>query len=245
MYVSDRPIPELVADLRGLGDVDELIDSTTLVVETTGGVYTPGGTFDISEQVRRYRRLTEQALADGYTGLRVAADATAMVATRQARRQFVRYELAVDQLMARVPMSAMCAYDKTVLGSGAGDLCAVHPSDDAPIELAPAFRLCFGTDGLRLSGEIDLFNAELFQLALDAATRCTEDDVRIDTAEVRFIDARGIVTLAEVRRTLVADGRDLRLTRASSAVRRVAEVLGLHALLGASAPDASISKDAK
>ena len=211
-----------------------------MVVETTCALYERGGTFYTSHQIIRYRRLTEQALADGYTGLRVAADATAMAATPEARRRFVEFELAVDQLMAGLPMSAMCAYDMTVLGASAGGLCAVHPRDDAPVAVAPAFRLCFGPDGLRLSGEIDLINSELFELALDAATLCTEGDIGIDTSGLMFIDARGIVRLAEVRRNLVADGRNLRLTRASSAVRRVAEVLALDALL-----DAPTSKEAQ
>ena len=240
LYVSDRPTCELIADFHGLGDVGELIDTTALVVVTTGELYAPGGTFDTREQIDRYRRLTEQALADGYTGLRVAADASAMAATPQARCRFMRYELAVDQLMAVLPMSAMCAYDITVLGASAGDLCAVHPRDDAPVELSPAFRLCFGTDGLHLSGEIDLVNGELFGLALEAATSCTEGDTGIDTSEVTFIDARGIVRLDEMRRDLIANGRDLRLTRASSAVRRVAEVLEFHDLL-----DTSTSKEAQ
>jgi anti-anti-sigma factor len=231
VYVGNRSIPELAAELSGLGGVDELVESSTLLLESTKGLYAPGGAFDADEQVARYARLTKQAVLDGYTGLRVAADATAMAMTPSARREFVHYELAVGQLMAQAPLSAMCSYDLDVLGAGAGDLCAVHPHDDAPATISPGFRLCFGRDGLVLSGEIDLSNTELFEHALRAALACAGDRVLIDTAELTFIDVHGIRNLAETREELSLAGRDLLLTSPSSSVRRVAQLLDIEALL--------------
>lgn len=227
LYVAERDEAALAADLSPLGDVDDLVASGSIVLLSAHGLYEPGGTFDGAEQVTRYRELTGQAVADGFSGLRVAADATAFAITHAARRHFVRYELAVDRLMSQAPMSALCAYDVTRIGAAAGELCAVHPEDDAPPELSPGFRLCFGSEGLRLSGELDLRNTELLETALSSAVACSDERVVIETSGLAFIDVRSMATLDRLRRELRTTGRDLVLTGAPPLLRRWASLLEL------------------
>jgi anti-anti-sigma factor len=233
LYVGDRSVTDLVEDLTPLGDVDRLVAEGTLRIESTLALYEPDGTFDIAAQIARYRGLTEQALDDGYVGLRVAAVATAIAATTDARRQLIRYELAVDRYIANSAMSAMCAYDRAVLGTHAGHLCAVHPRHEAPPDVDPGFRLSFAEHGLRLEGEVDIVNAGLFALALDAAFQCADRNLRLDLRSLAFIDISGMVTLAELQRRLRKHSRRLELTNAPAIVRRCAELLGLDPLIHA------------
>lgn len=60
------------------------------------GMYSPAEQVDPVAQVRAYAQATQQALADGYTGPRVAADVTSLVGTAPARAAFARYEHLID-----------------------------------------------------------------------------------------------------------------------------------------------------
>lgn len=238
LYLADRAPADLAADLAPLADVDRLLARGALAIQSTSEVYAHAP-FEAATQVAHFRALGQAALDDGYTGLRVAADVTALVVDDDDRRRFMAYELAVDRLMVTAPIFGMCAYDLAILGHAAGDMCAVHPIDDAPAELAPGFRLCFAPHGLALSGAIDMANHELFTTALESAAACVDAEVVIDAAGLAFIDVRGLVMLARFRDELVARGGDLRVTNPPSTARRCASVLeidpGLFASPGAAA----------
>jgi hypothetical protein len=236
-YVADHSLPDLINDLAALGDVERLVAAGDLTIDSTAGLYVPGAKFDSTEQLARIRRLVEEALASGYRGLRIAADVTASVATPEASREFLRYELAVDRLIAQSPLSAMCSYDVAVLGAGAADFCAVHPNDDAPPEFAPGFRLCFGSDGLKLQGEVDIINRELFALALSAGGGCTDQRLVIDASELTFIDVNGVLALSRFGGELAVAGRELVVTKAPGVLRRSAGVLNFDGLLHSMTPE--------
>lgn len=231
LYTADRSQAELIAEIAPLGDVDELIDRGTLRVLPTSEVYAHGSEFDPDAQVARYRQTLQGALDDGFSGLCVAAEATGLVADKAVRRRFLAYELAVDQLIANAPMTALCAYDVGAIGRGATELCAVHPKHAAPHHLEPGFRLCFGPRGLALSGEIDLANHDIFTAALESAAACGAADIVIDATNLEFIDVRGLVTLARARDELIAENRELRITNTSLLTRRCGHLLDIDPIL--------------
>ena len=229
VYVADAPAAELAGHLDAV-DVERLTAAGQLLIRPVHALYEPGGVFDAAAQVGAYRSLVDGALADGFTGLRVAADATALVATDHAHRRFLEYELAVDRVMATAPMSAMCAYDAAEVGDRIEDLFAVHPcSHGGEPEGLHAY---FDGPALVLRGEADLrteavLDAVVFSLAsLPAPTR-------LDVHDLRFIDVRSLARLGRAASTLASTGRPLRVHGLSTVARRCATLLNLHSLLDA------------
>lgn len=223
LYVAGRATAaELLEDLAPLGDVGRLAADGGLLVLPAHAVYTPGGVFDPAGQVAAYERMTAAAVEAGYTGLRVVADATSLVIDPRQRRDFVTYELSVDGLMARVPMTAVCAYDARVLGTALTEVACVHPLRDVQLELEPGFHLSADTGRLTLTGEVDIASREWFELAVDAALAGSgAGGLRIDCGGLRFIDFAGVSTLARAARR----SPRLVLQNTTPVVRRAVEAL--------------------
>ncbi|MFI5908225.1 MEDS domain-containing protein [Dactylosporangium sp. NPDC051541] len=200
------------------------------------GFYGDGGRFDPIAQVRAYARATEAALADGYTGLRVAVDVTSLVGTDAERAAFAAYEHLADAYMAGHPMSALCAYDRVQLGSAAvAELACMHPlarAGTTPMRLFASDEP--GTTAV-LAGEVDLASHPLLCTALDRIPlRPVDGVVTLDARELTFIDHRSLLSLAA--RVRARGGAETRLVVApGSGLPR------LVALLPAAAPRVAVS----
>jgi MEDS: MEthanogen/methylotroph, DcmR Sensory domain len=79
VYVGGKPEIGLRADLDGLEDVEPLLRDGGLRVVPIPELYRPGEPIDAEGQLATFAEATEEALADGYTGLRVAAEVTTLV----------------------------------------------------------------------------------------------------------------------------------------------------------------------
>jgi anti-anti-sigma factor len=93
------------------------------------------------------------------------------------------------------------------------------------------------------SGELDATTAPQLADALGTAVASLEGTavVELDLGEVSFIDSSGLQAITATMRELHGSGRELRVRRASRAVRRIFEVTGLHALLAtAEAPSSDV-----
>jgi anti-anti-sigma regulatory factor len=145
-----------------------------------------------------YALATTAALADGYTGLRVAVDATPLVRQRAA---FVADERLVDRYLADHPFSVLCGFDVRVLGAAAvAELACAHAAHN--VAEVP-FRLhgTPGSGGVALSGEVDGAGAALLSRALDrAAPPVVDGEVVVDGAGLEFIDHRSLLGLADYAR---------------------------------------------
>lgn len=183
-----------------------------------------------TDQVRAYAAATEAALAAGYTGLRVVADATSLVRTPAQVDAFARYEYLVDRYMSGWPMSAMCAYDRRVVGDRTvAELACLHPESNAD---DVHFRLHAGdpADGhVVLAGELDATDQEAFLTAWSrAAPRPVDGRLVVTATDLRFIDHRCLLHLLEQARSRGAETVLLRGAR--SAPARLAELLDLPGL---------------
>ena len=129
LYTADRPHDDLLRDvLDWLPGAEELLASGGLVIESLLDTYDVSSVADPGAQAAAYVALTGDAVVAGYTGLRVAADATLLVTDAVAREAFVRYEHLIDRAMVEVPFTAMCGYDRSRLTPGAAhELASVHP----------------------------------------------------------------------------------------------------------------------
>jgi anti-anti-sigma regulatory factor len=159
----------------------------------------PGQIAEPSRQMQTFAAATEDALAAGFTGLRIAADATAMVRTTEQRVAFARLEHLFDQYVISQPLTGLCGYNRAELGQEAtAQLACLHPTVHG---VPPPFRLHASTDGAAaaaLSGQLDATSLRLFPMTLRwADLRPTGGQLVIDAAELAFIDHRSLLALAD------------------------------------------------
>lgn len=194
-YIAPRPPSALVEDLAGLslpddtGSLDELLDGGAVEVHDLDTMYSASGT----EQVEAYVEATWQAVAAGYTGLRVAADVTNLVIDPDDRHEFVRYEHAADRLMADgLPLTGLCAYDISRLGPAFEEVACVHPLTHGA---QWPFRLHAEDGGLALVGELDTLSSRPFVQAAERLLAGSTEPVTIDCSGLGFIDHRSLLAL--------------------------------------------------
>jgi anti-anti-sigma regulatory factor len=185
------------AGLTSLKGFDDALTRDQARLARMDSMYPSGTVVDPDGQVAAYRAATEEALADGYTGLRVAADSTSLVVTEEQRRAWVRYEYLIDRFIARNPMTGLCCFNQTVLGSrSVAEIECVHPLVNRP---ESGFRIYASTDpGLSgvLTGEIDPSNRELFAHTLHHASLLVIDGaVVLDARQVTYMDHRALAEL--------------------------------------------------
>ncbi|MFC4004758.1 MEDS domain-containing protein [Prauserella oleivorans] len=220
-YIADAPERDLLRVLRGLAGADEALTSGAAKVAPLGRRYTSP---DPESQVRTYADALDEALADGFSGLRVAADGTGLLEGRGGVDHLARYEHLVDRHMAHRPFSALCAYNRRRLGRElVAEVACMHPITN--VGAAP-FRL-FATDeaAIGLSGELDLAAQRLLSLALERADpQPRSGELAIDATAVTFMDHRSLLLLSRFAERRGATA----VVRTKSAVpARVMEVLRL------------------
>lgn len=174
------------------------------------GAYDPHNTgMNPAGQIEVYATATTDALAAGFTGLRVAADVTTFVRCSSGIEAFARYEHQVDRLMAVRPFSAMCAYNRTALGPEVlTQLSIMHPTTNPMTTETAPFRLYASHRpgcAAAIGGELDRASVGLLELALvRAELKPTDGELVLDATELTFIDHRSLNTLADHARQLGA-----------------------------------------
>lgn len=215
---------ELTGRLAGLPGLDDALRRGAVQLMSVEQMYRFDAIVDPDAQVRAYAAATDEALAAGHTGLRVVADATPLVRTAAQRVAFARYEHLIDRFMRHRPMSAICAYDRRVLGDAAIDeLACLHPEGNTGV----LFQLhaLAGKEPVALRGELDPSNHAQFAAALDRADpRPVDGRLLLDATGLRFVDHRSLLHLRDHARRHGATAV-LRTSRAATA--RLVELLEL------------------
>ncbi|MFI5937692.1 MEDS domain-containing protein [Actinoplanes sp. NPDC051494] len=188
--------------------------------------YPVDGVIDPATGLDTWTEATEQALADGFTGLCVVADTTRLVGTPARLDAFARYEYRVDRYMRGHPFTAMCAFDRTVVDDAVIDeMACIHPDSDAPFRL---YATTTGDAGAGLAGELDAATHERFEHALDRAELEPADgEVVLEAGDLTFIDHNSLVHLDTYARRR---GAVLALRTPLGVAGRMAGLLGLTAL---------------
>ncbi|MET7967692.1 MEDS domain-containing protein [Micromonospora sp. NPDC005305] len=214
----------LVRRLDRLPGLDAALRRRALRLLPVEDAYRHDEVVDPDKQVRAYAAATRDALAAGYTGLRVFAEATTLVRSPAQREAFTRYEHLIDRWMRRHPMSAVCAYDRRELtGAAVAELACMHPESNTEV----LFRLHAGGGDavVELAGELDPSNHRLFAAALDRADpRPVDGRLVLDATGLRFVDHRSLLHLRDHARRHDATAV-LRTSR--SAAARLVELLDL------------------
>jgi hypothetical protein len=88
----------------------DLLEGGALRLASTGEVY--GRRLDADAQRDAFVAVLEEALAEGYSGLRVAADNTPLVADPDLVDAWVRWEITAEDFMATSPVTGLCGFDR-------------------------------------------------------------------------------------------------------------------------------------
>ncbi|MGN6276351.1 MAG: MEDS domain-containing protein [Solirubrobacterales bacterium] len=205
VYVGSESVEEQRELLAPLGNVGEMIDKGALQLFELTDLYAVGEPVDPDAQVATYLAAANTAIADGYTGLRVAAQVTDLVAEPRTREAQVRWESVADRFITTHPLSAFCGYRRDLLPERLlGDLAAVHPASNEGHPAIP-FHLFSDSGRVVLAGEVDFFSAPDFSRLLDLTCEADEQ-VSLDLSELDFIDHHGLTMLAAHTQRLATQG---------------------------------------
>lgn len=156
---------------------------TELQVASIADVYGASGVVDAHGQRATFADTLARALADGYTGIRVAADNTALVRTPNRFKAWMHWELVADRFMSENRVTGLCGFDRTAVNVDTlRHLVTLHPLSSAA-EPIPQFRLFVDTHGLCLEGDIDDLAMGHLHRALDIMPKGTP--VVVDVARAR------------------------------------------------------------
>jgi anti-anti-sigma regulatory factor len=225
LCVGERVIDCVRSDSARLSDVDRLLAGGTLQLMTVADAYAATGDFSAEQQFAFYDAATRQAVAEGYAGLRVVAELSALAADDERRAELVRWEHLADRYVVQGPgMTAMCAYSDDLPDAALADVTAAHPAVRAPAGLAQ-FRVFFDGDALALAGSVDISDAD--RLARVLADSPSAPSVLLDLSRLEFADVAGSRVIARWATELQARGVPVEIRGASRLFRRIWHVLGL------------------
>jgi DcmR-like sensory protein len=100
------PGPAAVAGLA------EVAGPHALQVASIAEVYGGSGIVDALSQRATFAGALADALAEGYSGIRVAADNTPLVTDEDRLAAWIRWEVVADHFMSENPVIGLCAFDR-------------------------------------------------------------------------------------------------------------------------------------
>ena len=192
-YLGPGNAGELRDLLGGVVDTGTLVSGEAVRVIFFEEFYGAGEPVDPSAVIKRYDAATQEALADGYRGLRVGADVTDLVRAPEQRDAFARCEFLLERYSARHPLSAMCGYRRD-LGDAVTQFACLHAA--APAGVTPFQVFACGDGAVGLFGEFDQACQGAFDRALRRIQPAPDDPGLIfDMSAVRFMDHHALLSL--------------------------------------------------
>ena len=195
MYIAADPGPAAVAGLRNALGADAV--RVTSIAE----VYGASGIVDAAAQRATFAAALADARANGYSGIRVAADNTPMVTDDQRMAAWVRWEITADRFMSENPVTGLCAFngDKVDVNR-LRHLATLHPLSPAD-RPEPQFRVFTGDGNLCVEGLIDSFAVTQLPVYLDVLPPKT--GVLIDLAAATLASRAVLTRLGNLAGTRV------------------------------------------
>jgi anti-anti-sigma factor len=219
--------PEAEAMVRETDPMRSLVRDGTLQVAPFDAIYPGGRRLPHADQLSMYAGVTDQALADGFTGLRVLAEVTTLASPDGAWPGQVGWESHADRYMATRPLAALCCFDRRRLPAEVmAALGSAHPVTDRRLQHLAPFRVYAQSDAMALAGEVDAFSSTQLSALLEMTIPVTEGEVVLDLAGLDFIDHSGVRAVAELERRMCEHGATLTLRGESGLFRRLSDLLG-------------------
>lgn len=118
IYITDtHPIGLILDYLQDSGvDGGAALARGQLAFRTAQEAYLPDGRFDPDRMLALLRTETEQALADGFTGLRITGEMTWALRGMPGSEFLSQYEARVNELLPDLPFIGLCQYDRRQFG---------------------------------------------------------------------------------------------------------------------------------
>jgi anti-anti-sigma regulatory factor len=224
-YLGSGNAGELREHLGRLVDAGPLLSREAIGVIAFEEIFGAGEPVDPAGVIKRYAAATEDALADGYRGLRIGADVTDLVRAPEQQDAFARCEFLLERYSSRHPLSAMCGY-RLELGDAVTQFACMHAA--VPAGLTPFQVFACGDGAVGLLGEFDQACQRAFERALRRIQPALDDpELIFDMSQVQFMDHHALLSL-----DAYAEACPVPVVARSAppVVRRVARVLGLEHL---------------
>jgi DcmR-like sensory protein len=187
MYVTADPDPAVAARYGSI------LGPRTFQVASIAEVYGASGLVDATSQRATFASAVALALAEGFTGIRVAADNTPLVADKVRLAAWMRWEITADKFMSENQVTGLCAFDRTRVDvDRLRHLATLHPlcSSDSPV---PQYRMFTDDGNLRIEGQIDSFAVSELPRVLDVLPPKT--GVLIDLANATLVSRAPLTRL--------------------------------------------------
>ena len=169
------------------------LDAGQLQVHRPDDVHLSGGYFDQHRMMATFVQATDQAYADGYSGLRATVDMTWALRDVPGVEQLFDFEAAANRLFTDRRLIGVCAYDRRRFDAASMErACAAHP-------ITPGLSMLRCAEvpgaGLALEGEADMANRN----AMAALLGCLPDaDATLDLTGLTFADAASLGLLMQL-----------------------------------------------
>ncbi len=168
LYFTDTFLPPaFLAAAQAYGvEVRQPLSTGQLRVTGADGSYLASGPFEPERALKGWTTAIDQARADGYGGLRVAADMGWTVRPVVDVDRLARYEAQANQIFSGGYAMALCCYDRRLFTHAELErISAAHPGAATAgagslEEWAPLLRMRRTPRGLVLNGAADRTNAE-------------------------------------------------------------------------------------
>jgi len=193
MFVAEEPDPAL---LSGIDEVDRMLATGQLELFAVDAVYGNGNAFSASAQLATFERVLTDALADGYSGIRVVADNTPLVrGDDESFRRWSAWEQLTDRFQAASAVTGVCFFDHAALsGERQADLAALHPVRSASAVESP-FSLVSDGDAVSVTGVLDASSVDRFRRIL--GTLPVDRPLVVDVSGAKFMERDALLVLAE------------------------------------------------
>jgi anti-anti-sigma factor len=170
----------------------------------------------------------ERALAEGYRGLRIAAEASTAL-TFLTWPAYMAIEREIEEITRTHPLSAMCQYEQaSTEDDRLSDVVSSHVTGIREWLLSTGD----GDGELVLSGEIGVSNEDLLACALRAATSRGPETFRLNLARVDFLSAGACRAIAEGTRQFRDGSGTVLLVEPQPPITSVLRLSGLAKLDG-------------
>lgn len=214
---------------------ERLLSERRLALGAVEDAYLPDGVFEPDAGGRAFETLVVDALDEGFAGLRAVGEAACLVTDPAARDNWVAWELRTELLAARLPFTALCAYDVRECGDPLLEvMSALHGVrlHTGKPEHESSFRLQGREDGgIALEGEIDFACASVVESLLLGSVADLREPA-IDVSRLRFVDCAGMRSIVRACREIVATRGEMRIRGASPSFQRMWTILGYGELAG-------------
>lgn len=215
-YFSDTRDPANVQralEYRGI-DVERHASRRRLSLATAQESYLASGEFDPDACIQGWVDTAAEAVADGYSGIRVAGDLGWAMRPVPGADRLLEYEARIQtEVFPLGTITGMCEVDCTRFEPATCDaLTLLHPDGivcadmlaaNACMEILPTFE----PFGAKVFGEIDMLSNDAFEQALQYLIASSTGDVQLDMSGVRFIGAASLSVLARSAARLEGERR--------------------------------------